>query len=49
MATYTTNLNLKKPDTTDKVSIADINANMDLIDAAIAQIRSIGNAEGGSY
>lgn len=35
MATYTTNLNLKKPDTTDKVSIADINGNMDIIDAQI--------------
>lgn len=35
MATYTTNLNLKKPDTTDNVSIADINGNMDIIDAQI--------------
>ena len=36
MATYTTNLNLKKPATTDLVSIADINGNMDAIDTAIA-------------
>ena len=36
MATYTTNLNLKKPATTDLVSIADINDNMDAIDTAIA-------------
>lgn len=35
MATNTTNYNLKKPATTDKVSIADINANMDTIDAQI--------------
>lgn len=32
MATYTPNLNLKKPDTTDFVDIADINGNMDSID-----------------
>lgn len=35
MATYTTNLNLKKPATSDYVSIADINDNMDAIDTAI--------------
>ena len=34
MATYTPNLNLKKPATTDYVDIADINGNMDLIDDA---------------
>lgn len=33
---YTTNLNLKKPGTSDNVSIGDLNDNMDLIDAAIA-------------
>jgi len=33
---YTTNLNLKKPGTSDNVSIADINDNMDAIDSAIA-------------
>ena len=36
MATYTTNLNLKKPATTDTASIADINGNMDTLDAALA-------------
>ena len=34
MATYTTNLNLKKPDLTDGALIADINANMDILDDA---------------
>lgn len=32
MATYTPNLNLKKPDYTDLADVADINANMDIID-----------------
>ena len=36
MATYTDNLNLKKPDKTDFVDIADINENMDAIDKAVA-------------
>lgn len=35
MATYTTNLNLKKPSLTDPASIGDINANMDILDKAI--------------
>lgn len=35
MATYTDNLNLKKPDKTDFVAIADMNANMDAIDDAV--------------
>lgn len=34
MATYTENLNLKKPSLTDPASIGDINNNMDLIDGA---------------
>ena len=33
MATYTTNLNLKKPAGTEDINIADINGNMDTIDA----------------
>ena len=37
MATYTDNLNLKKPDKTDFVAIADMNANMDAIDDAVVQ------------
>lgn len=35
MATYTENLNLKKPDLTDPASIGDINSNMDILDGAI--------------
>lgn len=35
MSTTTTNLNLKKPDSTDFINIDDINDNMDLIDAAV--------------
>lgn len=38
MATYTTNLNLKKPAQSDKVRIADFNNNADLIDAAIGAV-----------
>ena len=34
--TYTTNLNLKKPEYTDTADIKDINDNMDTIDAALA-------------
>ena len=34
MATYTTNLNLKKPASSDQYNVADMNGNMDLIDAA---------------
>lgn len=36
MATYTTNLNLKKPAASDNVSIGDINGNMDTLDSAVA-------------
>lgn len=36
MATYTPNFNLKKPASSDLVSIADINGNMDIIDTALA-------------
>lgn len=35
MATYTPNLNLKKPAGTDHVLVSDFNANADLLDAAI--------------
>lgn len=34
--TYTTNLNLKKPEYTDTADIKDINDNMDIIDDALA-------------
>lgn len=38
MATYTTNLNLIKPELTDAASISDINSNMDTIDSALAAV-----------
>lgn len=38
MASYTTNLNLKKPAASEKVSIADINGNMDIIDTAYSTV-----------
>ncbi|RKL63008.1 hypothetical protein DXT63_08410 [Thermoanaerobacteraceae bacterium SP2] len=36
MATFTPNLNLKKPDGGENVNIADINGNMDVIDSRFA-------------
>jgi len=48
MATYTTNLNLKKPATSDKIRIADFNNNADLIDAGYGdQDTSMGKLGGG--
>ena len=38
MATYTTNLNLKKPAGSENVSIGDINNNMDTIDSAVGTL-----------
>ena len=38
MATYTTNLNLKKPAGSENVSIGDINTNMDTIDSAVGTL-----------
>ena len=40
MASYTTNLNLKKPAGSENVSIGDINNNMDLIDQAYGTLNS---------
>jgi hypothetical protein len=40
MATYTTNLDLIKPAGTDKIRIAQINENMDTLDAAIGAVRN---------
>lgn len=37
MATYTENLNLKKPATGDQVLIGDINGNMDILDSAVTK------------
>ena len=42
MATLTTNYQLKKPATSDSVSIADINNNMDIVDT---QMKAIDNAK----
>ena len=40
MASYTTNLNLKKPAGSENVSIGDINNNMDTIDQAYGALNS---------
>lgn len=40
MASYTTNLNLKKPAGSENVSIGDINNNMDAIDSAYGTVTS---------
>lgn len=40
MATYTTNLNLKKPAANEMVDITDINGNMNLIDSAFGSVQS---------
>lgn len=40
MATYTSNLNLKKPAANENVNIADINSNMNLIDSAVGNLQS---------
>ena len=37
---YTTNYNLKKPETTDFIKVADINDNADIIDTAIEELES---------
>lgn len=39
MASYTTNLNLKKPSGSENVSIGDINNNMDTIDQAYGNMK----------
>ena len=36
MSTTTTNLNLVKPSASDAINIADINGNMDILDAAVS-------------
>lgn len=46
MATYTTNLSLKKPAQSDKIRIADINNNMDMVDQAIGDLTTnVGKCE----
>jgi len=40
MASYTTNLNLKKPAGSESVSIGDINNNMDMIDQAYGTLNN---------
>ena len=37
---HTTNLNLKKPATTDPVKISDINGNMDILDTSIKSLQN---------
>lgn len=49
MASYTTNLNLKKPAGSENVAIGDINNNMDAIDAAYGTLNSKTSAELGVY
>ena len=52
MATYTQNLDLKKPAQSDKIRIADINNNMDTIDGVVGDVgersiaAQIGDVEG---
>ena len=41
MAEYTSNLNLKKPDGAELMSVLDINGNMDLIDAAFGDVKDL--------
>jgi len=36
---YTTKLQLKKPDSTDYVNIADLNENMDILDVAVGELK----------
>lgn len=38
---YTTYLNLKKPDYTDNVDVADLNDNADAIDSAIGDVEAV--------
>lgn len=38
MATYTTNLNLKKPAKDDKIRVSDLNENAEIIDAAVGYV-----------
>lgn len=44
MASYTTNLNLKKPAGSDNINIADINTNMDTIDSAVGTLQKFAQA-----
>ena len=36
---YTQNLNLKKPGLTDNILISDINENMEIVDAAVSELK----------
>lgn len=48
--TYTTNLNLKKPEYSDTADIKDINDNMDTIDAALAAaLPSVTSSDNGKF
>lgn len=48
MASYTPNINLKKPADGDAYDIADANGNMDAIDTAIGSLRESVNQTSGS-
>lgn len=48
MASYTTNLNLKKPAGSENVAIGDINNNMDTIDQAYGTLNSKVTAQAGT-
>lgn len=48
MATYTTNLNLKKPADSDTYDIDDFNGNSDIIDTAVGNLRdSVSSTQNG--
>lgn len=49
MATYTTNLNMKKPDYSDPRDIKDINDNMDILDSAIRNLQNKGSGNAGKF
>ena len=49
MASYTTNLNLKKPAGSENVAIGDINNNMDTIDQAYGTLNSNVNPHKNTY
>ena len=47
--TYTDNLSLKKPSTSDERKISDINDNIDTIDTEIQNIKNKGSSNAGKF
>lgn len=45
MATYTPNLNLKKPDGNDYVRVSDLNGNMDSLDAVLGKLGNLNTVD----